>query len=285
MHRVILAIALVAALALAAPAAAQTGIAEVDETISDVDETIEIVEERGPELVYDAVGTFDCTEPAPTAIPSIASSPRIELRVLGLLEGVPVERAQETMAKVRDLYAPLGIDVVATYRPATFSSDDATTILEEAKAAVGGQRPSWAHIVWAFTDRNIADGSSGTSVLGKADCIGGISDPARSFAVSEKVDAQPAQVRFGLPFWLLFEPEAIAVAHEIGHLLGAHHHMANCGEGTNPEEPQKITPCTLMFNDVSLSRLKFGSTEKPVVRGYTEAYVEPIDEPLPPSEL
>ena len=266
-----------ALLACAAPAAAQTG-------ISDIDESIRIIQERTPELIDQVAGMADCLEPVPSATPSVGASPRIELRVLGLLEGVSRERAERTIEGVREAYAPLGIDVVATYRSASFSSDDPAAIIDESKTAVGGARPSSVHLVWAFTSRDIGpDDNKG--VAGQADCIGGISDPQRAFVVSEANDLYaPAPIE-GTPFVLFPDADAVVAAHEFAHLLGAHHHMASCAEGMNPEAAHEVTPCTLMTPDIVLTGLRFGTVEKGVVRGYSEAYVEPIDEPMPPSEL
>ena len=68
----------------------------------------------------------------PGATPSTATTPRIELRVLVLMDGVPIERAAAAMRVTREAYAPLGIDVVARYQTVDFDAETVSGLTEEA---------------------------------------------------------------------------------------------------------------------------------------------------------
>ncbi len=68
---------------------------------------------------------------------------------------------------------------------------------------------------------------------------------------------------------------AKVAAHEVGHLMGGHHHYANCAEGLLSEVGSELSPCTLMFNAVDASSLNFSSLNGLVVRGHGEAYAAP----------
>ena len=51
-------------------------------------------------------------------------------------------------------------------------------------------------------------------------------------------------------------------AHEMGHLIGAHHHYANCVEGNLSSTDQNdLSPCTLMFPAVNFASLNFAALE------------------------
>ena len=63
-------------------------------------------------------------------------------------------------------------------------------------------------------------------------------------------------------------------AHEIGHLMGAHHHYANCDEGIASDADEFATPCSLMFNDVGLSFARLQRVNQLAVRGHAEALRE-----------
>jgi hypothetical protein len=62
----------------------------------------------------------------------------------------------------------------------------------------------------------------------------------------------------------------------MGHLMGAHHHYANCVEGNlSSDGPNDLSPCTLMFNSVNYASLSFGTLEGAVVRGHAVSYAAP----------
>ncbi len=69
---------------------------------------------------------------------------------------------------------------------------------------------------------------------------------------------------------------AEVMAHEIGHLMGAHHHYANPVEGNlTSAGPNDLSPATLMFNAVNFASLNFSAVNASVVRGYAVNYAAP----------
>ena len=213
-----------------------------------------------------------CTEAVPAAA-SLPDAAPIPVTVLLLLDGVPADRVGALEEKVRTSYGPLGLDVRFIHQPVAFDTEEADELIEKAKALFGGKRPPYAHLVYTVTSKDIRlDGQ--TAVAGLADCIGGVAFDENAFAVGED-NGDDAPIGSPPFAFMGFGPAKIA-AHELGHLFGAHHHYANCAEGVSSEQGEEISPCTLMFNDVSLVSLNFSSLNGGVVRGHAEAYVKPL---------
>jgi hypothetical protein len=130
--------------------------------------------------------------------------------------------------------------------------------------AVGGARPWGTDVVYAMTSDNIANAA------GYAECIGGVRFGGHAFAVGEAAVEADADTGPGN------NKSAKIAAHEIAHLLGAHHHYANCAEA--PRDPGGgITmlvseACTMMINDVGLASLGWSTLESSVVRGHVERF-------------
>ena len=90
----------------------------------------------------------------------------------------------------------------------------------------------------------------------------------RAFAVGEFTPiAQTSLVLYALGTHFA----AKTFAHEVGHLMGAHHHYANCAEAAVPG----AAPCTLMFNFVDIQKLQFSTLNSLVVRGHAQLYATP----------
>src|SRR5919106_1777152 len=176
----------------------------------------------------------ECLELVPAAVAIPPGSP-VVLDVRVLLDGVSATRGAQVFQTARQSYGPAGID-----------------------------------IVYALTSKDIeVDGQTG--VAGLADCIGGVAFPANAFAVGENFTGADASA-IG-PLFLARNLTAKVAAHEIGHLMGGHHHYANCAEGLLADPPPgELSPCTLMFNAVDLASLNFGTLNGLVVRGHMEAY-------------
>ncbi|HVL87081.1 MAG TPA: M12 family metallo-peptidase [Candidatus Thermoplasmatota archaeon] len=107
---------------------------------------------------------------------------------------------------------------------------------------------------------------SGSGEGGLASCIGTAGKAEEAFSVSTA--AHPN----GVP-GLLADPEAAArlAAHELGHLLAAHHHYANCIEpagGYDPQRPRQA--CTIMVPKHELTTLSMSAMERLVMRGHAE---------------
>jgi Metallo-peptidase family M12B Reprolysin-like len=211
----------------------------------------------------------ECLEvvPAAVAIPPGSSVP-LDVRVL--LDGVSAERGAAVMQTARQSYSPLGISLVSSFQAVSFSGTDAQGLIDQSKALFGGQRPAGIDIVYTLTSKDIeVDGQTG--VAGLADCIGGVAFPDSAFAVGE--DFTGADAAAIGPLFLARNLTAKVAAHEIGHLMGGHHHYANCAEGLLADPPpDELSPCTLMFNAVDLASLNFSTLNGLVVRGHMEAY-------------
>jgi len=94
----------------------------------------------------------------------------------------------------------------------------------------------------------------------------------RAFAVGEATGIDPFAIG---PFVLEVDAYPEIAAHELGHLMGAHHHYANCVEGLLTGAANDLSPCTLMFNFVDFQSLNFSQINGPVVRGHAVQYAAP----------
>lgn len=106
------------------------------------------------------------------------------------------------------------------------------------------------------------------NAAGQADCIGGAGHPDVAYAVGEA--RRSTTDFFGLTF--LADVAVKVGAHELGHLLAAHHHYANCAEslpGYDPLEP--LDACTMMINDWGLINPVFSTASRLAMRGHADA--------------
>ncbi len=212
----------------------------------------------------------ECTELVPAAISLGGDPTQLEVRVL--LDGVSTARGQQVLDTARASYAPLGITLSPTFQSVSFSGTDAESLIAQSKALFGGQRPAGTDIVYTLTSKDIVAAGS-DAVAGLADCIGGVAFPSHAFAVGENFTNDETSLLGLLP--IAGNLSAKVAAHEIGHLMGGHHHYANCAEGILSELDNEVSPCTLMFNDVGLASLNFATLNGLVVRGHAEAYAAP----------
>ena len=215
----------------------------------------------------------ECLEVVPAAISlPRAGSDVIRLDVRVLLDGVSPARGREVFDTARGSYTPLSIALTPTFEEVSFEGTSAPGLLEAARDRFGGARPAGTDVVYVLTDKDIeVDGEQ--AVAGLADCIGGVAFADRAFAVGEDDDADTSAIG---SIVLARQLTARVAAHEIGHLMGAHHHYANCVEGILTELDQgELSPCTLMFNLADVASLNFSTLNGLVVRGHAEAYARP----------
>lgn len=221
-------------------------------------------------------GERDCLEPVPAAA-SIAGvtdgGQEVTLSVKVLLDDVAESVGEAVFATAAESYAPLGVTMeVIAFEAVSFDGDEAQLLINQAKAYEGGQRPAGVDIVYVLTSTDIqALGQYG--VAGLADCLGGVRYPERAFAVGEVIGFENLQVG---PLTFYRDATARTAAHEIGHLMGAQHHYANCvedapGDGMNGE----VTPCSLMFNSLDTLGPSFSTLSGAVVRGHAVDYASP----------
>ena len=214
----------------------------------------------------------DCLElvPAAASATDVTDTGQIiSLDVLVLLDGVDLARGQEVIKKAAEAYAPLKITLDARYETVAFEPEDdgqgenpvpastSTRLLEDMKKWTFGSRPADVDVVYLLTEKDLSDAA------GRADCIGGVRYPHEAFAVGENYRHEDL-------LGVFYKNGTAKIAgHEIGHLMGAHHHYANCAEGT-PGAVEEVgpTPCSLMFNFVDFLSLRFSALEGAAVRGH-----------------
>jgi hypothetical protein len=260
-----------------------------------------------PEHRFDA-GPQECFEPAPAAIDvkGVTDDNRTvkldlavpidvdeSVEIAELLADPDPDIAAEGQARFEALaqkvhgildaairtYAPLGVDLRMHYdlllpfingapRPRTTNIDE---LIMVAKQHYGGRLPAGIDAVYAVTDIDVSG-----SIAGKADCIGGVRFADRSFAAGE-IDLEEAPLNF-FGVTMFQDISAKILSHEVGHLLGAHHHYANCAEGVPTETvPDALSVCTLMINDIGLASLNFSSLNGAIARGHSVDFASSND--------
>jgi hypothetical protein len=237
--------------------------------------TYEGVARASRDVPTEATDPVSCLEPVPAAIGVAGvtdSGQRVSLDVAVLLDGVDLGLANQIMTKAAESYAPLKVDLnVVSYRSVAFTGTEGAGIIQQAKTYYGGKRPAGSDLVYVLTSKDITDAGD-TGLAGLADCIGGVRFPTRAFAVGEAVGIEPFTAG---PFIFEVDAHPEIAAHEMGHLMGAHHHYANCVEGTLQGEVTDVSPCTLMFNFVDFQSLNFSTLNGTVVRGHAVQYASP----------
>jgi hypothetical protein len=206
-----------------------------------------------------------CLELAPGAVALSDESVTLQLRVV--LDGVSQDRGEAAVAAARSAYVPLNVALAVSYEIAGFSSSDGAALIEEAKRRYGGRRPAGAHAVYVLTSKDLylvdETGARDTTLVGLADCIGGIAYPEHAFAVGEAIADDP----FNLVYAFGRNLAGKTLGHEVGHLVGGHHHYANCAETVGELDD---APCTLMINDLGLAALHFSSLNGLTIRGHAQ---------------
>lgn len=237
LRRLLLALGLVAASFAAVPAASQAE----PVTLPDID-----------------FGLTSCTELTPHTVSLTSERVQLDLRIL--LDGATKREAKTAVASMRKAYAPLGIVVVPTYRKARLTGNDAEKLLTQAKQKYAGKRPSGVDVVYVMTSKDIElGGPSAGDLAGFADCIGGIRFANRAFAIGEIGRVSDPS---------LDEGTGKTMAHEIGHLLGGHHHYSS-PEGLLAAEP---APLSLMGPAIDVIALRFSTLNSLMVRGHAQKY-------------
>lgn len=240
---------------------------------------------RTKEQAFDEPDWLTCVEAVPAKL-SLADvlddGSVIELSVMLLLDGTDAKVAEQVMARAADAYSPLKINLtLVSTRHVNFESDISSQLIADAKEYVGGTPPKGVDIVGVFTSKRMQSTTGGT-VVGQADCIGGIRFDETSFFVASDIRhiEDPSTGTTGTLNQMGFNPNVDAtaevVAHEIGHLMGGHHHYANCVEGNlSSTSINDLSPCTLMFNAVNFASINFTGLNNAVVRGHAVEYAAP----------
>jgi hypothetical protein len=198
---------------------------------------------------------------------------RVQLDVLVLLDGVDPAYAAQFFEVVAKPYDELAIDVVPTFETVpdgTFVGVNSTDLIGQTQDLFPDRRvPVEYDIVELLTHRDI-EALGQTAVAGQAKCIGGIAFDEHAFNVSEaQQTSDPGGIVLG-PLTLIPQQAAKITAHEMGHLMGGQHHLANCVEGALPGGvlDDDSSPCSLMFNSADFIALRFGTVNAEIIRGY-----------------
>lgn len=246
------------------------------------------------------------TGPAATSASHVTGDERVKLDVLVMVDVAngariaairnPRQRAEAEQAlfkQIRDRlevgtqsYDPLDIDLryddFALLQPLVDKqprerTDDAREIIALAKKQLGGKRPADVDVVYIATDLDIQLPSLGKAVAGLADCIGGVALPDRAFAVGETAPVEEEEIPIG-PVTFYKDLSAKIASHEIGHLMGGHHHYQECGTTAGSAASRGETgPCSIMTNFVDFQTLPFSTLNGVVVRGHAEKWASSND--------
>ena len=202
----------------------------------------------------------DCVEPLPAELAvAAAEQDTVRLDVLVLLDGVSEERGRAVAAKAQEAYEPLGLTLAPKFRDVVLAETRSDRMIGEAAALVGGVRPKGVDLVYVLTAKKM-------NVVGQADCLGGVRYANRGFAVGRDVPDRRVGFVAGVEGDLIADYAAKNMAHELGHLLGAHHHHANCVEGS----------CTIMQSpNASGLSLRFSTVNGASVRGHALRWARP----------
>jgi hypothetical protein len=228
----------------------------------------------------------DCQElvPAAYSAPVISDDDgrRIFYDIEVLLDGITLEYARSLLESAQISYTPLQIQLRPTFKRIRGIKSDGTYsgrlaaetsyLFAKVREAVGGERPKGKDAVllltdkafYAFTDAD-GDGYADESEreygsIGEAACAGGVRWPETAFAL---VDAEFSTDTLQV---------GITTAHELGHLVGGHHHLANCSEGIMESA---TTPCTTMWAYSLVISSTFSTANAALIRGHAETYASP----------
>lgn len=227
----------------------------------------------GSKAVVIDVEAEDCTQIPPDSVPppALSTEPALPLEVRVLVEAPDKTSAMGYMKTAKESFARIGINLRLRYQtvvaPAEWSAATGFTdgpgqpeIFEFMKGMFGGERPPGVDVVYFMTRH--WDG-------GFADCIGGIRFPDRAFAFGSVDYATEGIVPAPTA------DEGVIAAHEIGHLLGAHHHYANCVEALPSGALRGDTnPCTTMWPAAANASSTFSLMERSFIHSYAELYAK-----------
>ncbi len=227
-----------------------------------------------------------CTEETPDVVSTaMPDAPAVPLRVLIFNDHVPPAHVATALKETARVLATAGVKATFVVKrldlraEGTNAEGEPALSVETAHAAsrkaTGGKEPRGIDIVHLLTTRDLYQAGTYT-VAGHAECIGGIRYAGWSYSASEA----ELRVRYLKGTSIVMQPDNTGrnTAHEIGHLLGAHHHYGTCGE-TAAEELTRSRGgvCSVMFPDSAVHGGRFDALNARIVRGHVEKYGGPAD--------
>ena len=235
---------------------------------------------------------IDDAEDCLQATPAASSVYRVEddgaeivLDVHFVLDDLDYEWGDEMVKFAAEPFADVGIRIDPTFEEVHFEPTgrlgdgrptiDPEQLIETTRNHFGGYRPHGSDVVYTFTSKQlVSSGVFGGSVAGQADCIGGVQYPDAAFAVGEVgLENEPRGNKLG----------GKIAAHEVAHLMVAHHHYANCAQADQEGLQEDLTACTLMFNDLFMVSLRMSTINGAIVRGHALEFANETPQGPPPT--
>jgi len=226
----------------------------------------------GPEIVLDVMVLVDVAEGASIAA---IKDPAARRTAAAALYRKVADRLRPSTQSYEDLDVSLVMRRFGLLQPLVAGKPrvritDGQAIIDLAREFLGGRRPAGIDVVYVATDLDIESATTGSALAGLADCIGGIAHPAHAFAVGELGDDVGIDLA-AVELWPDFSAKVFG--HELGHLLGGHHHYQECGTAVvGAVGNREVGPCTLMTNLVDLQSFPFSTLNGMVVRGHAEQW-------------
>jgi hypothetical protein len=234
---------------------------------------VPVLEDTETTLTLRVLVLLDVAEAAEIVRLRADPDPEVAAQAEVLLQQV-VDELSPTFEAGRPAYEGVNVQLEFTYDVLSVVDGGAPSTTQElidaAKTQFDGVRPPTADVVYVATD-NLSDGT----IAGQADCVGGARYDSHAFASGDIYRGYEPIEAFGL---LLNDGlGAFTFAHEVGHLVGAQHHFANCVETipTFSVFGDVTDACTLMINDNSLGQMRFSTVNGLIARGYVAEFIDP----------
>lgn len=215
-------------------------------------------------------------EPLSMRLQGTDTGQRIPLDVLVLHDAVDPGVAQESIDRVVQAYAQIGIDVRYEVREVDLATPPLANglyarnaLFAEIRGLFGGSVPKGFDLVHTMTSKDI-DGAAGFAF-----CVGGIRSREHAFSMGEESPGKVPNLIAGVPVpvWP-WEGAGYIATHEIGHLLGGNHDYANCAEGWLDPSGAPPGACTIMHPNLNIS-FQFSTLNRTEIREYGIRWAAP----------
>jgi hypothetical protein len=237
----------------------------------------------------------DCLGPVPFPATQLTRK-SLRADIVVALDGVSIHRAKQIMRRAAMPYAPgpipqitpdVRLNVIAYHDLtgkfdsslvtagvtgyAPIASDMMSTLIRYYNLNYPNLRRDAIHLLTSQDiGSDLGNGQRNNGILGITDCIGAI---GTKYAFSIAEAGVVKQLPIG-PFTFYADLDAKVTAHELGHVFGAQHHYAQCGQSATAALDHRPDVCSLMFNDADVIDLHFNPVEVAAIRGFAEAQLK-----------